>query len=727
MSIRDITFLRINYLRGPNIWTYRPVIEAWVDIGAFEQLPTNKLPGFTDRLIALLPGLHVHRCGVGEPGGFILRLREGTWMGHVMEHVAIELQNLVGSKVGFGKARQTAEGSGIYKVVVRARDERLGRAAITAARDVVLAMANENEFDLTEPLAVMRDIVDRYCLGPSTACIVDAAAERSIPAIRLNDGNLVQLGYGYAQRRIWTAETDRTSAIAEGISRDKDLTKSLLSSCGVPIPDGRIVSNAADAWDAAENIGLPVVIKPVDGNHGRGVSLELMSKEEVAAAFALADQEGSEVIVERFIRGDEHRLLMVGGKLVAAGRGEHLYIVADGRSSVRQLIDDQINSDPRRGAEEEFPLDVITLEREDATTLLLQRQGLAPDSVPKAGRRILIQRNGNVAFDCTDEVCAEVVRTAALAARIVGLDICGIDVVAEDISKPLDVQGGAIVEVNAGPGLLMHLKPASGKPQPVGEAIVNHLFAAGDGERIPVVGVTGERGATQISHLIAWILHLAGRHVGLACGDGKFLDRRRVSARNAVDFEAGESLLMNRTVQAVVIQSNARGILSDGLPYDRCHVGVVTNVAGGEALDEFYITNDDQARNVVRSQVDVVLPEGAAVLNAADALAVSLADLCDGGVILYAEDGNLPAIVAHRAAGRQAVFAQDGLVILAEGMNQIALRRCETLVSGDLPTMENALAAAAAAWALHITPELIGAGIETYRESVAGTPADSSN
>jgi cyanophycin synthetase len=720
MSIRDITFLRINYLRGPNIWTYRPVIEAWVDIGAFEQLPTNKLPGFTDRLIALLPGLHEHRCGVGEPGGFILRLRDGTWLGHVMEHVAIELQNLAGSKVGFGKARQTTEGSGIYKVAVRTRDERLGRTAITAAREVVLAMANDTEFDLAATLAVLRDIVDRNCLGPSTACIVEAAADRRIPSIRLNDGNLVQLGYGREQRRIWTAETDRTSAIAEGISRDKDLTKSLLSSCGVPIPEGRIVSNAADAWEAAEDIGLPVVVKPVDGNHGRGVSLELMSKEEVEAAFVLADQEGSDVIVERFIRGDEHRLLMVGGKLVAAGRGEHLYIIADGKSTVRQLIDDQINSDPRRGAEEEFPLDVITLEREDATTLLLQRQGLAADSVPKAGKRILIQRNGNVAFDCTDEVCAEVAETAALAARIVGLDIAGIDVVAEDISKPFEAQGGAIVEVNAGPSLLMHLKPATGKPRPAGEAIVNHLFSATDSGRVPVVGVTGERGATQISHLIAWILHLAGRHVGLACGEGKFLDRRQVSARNAVNFDEGQSLLMNRTVQAVVIQSNARGILSDGLPYDRCDVGVVTNVAGGEALDEFYITNDDQAYNVVRSQVDVVLPEGAAVLNATDTLAVSMAELSDGDVILYAEDGNLPAIAKHRAAGRRAVFAQDGLVILAEGMNQTALRRSNELASGDTPTLENALAAAAAAWALHVTPELIGAGIETYRESVAG-------
>jgi cyanophycin synthetase len=719
MNQRDLTFLRVNYLRGPNIWTYRPVIEAWVDIGEFEQFPSNTLPGFNDRLIAMLPALDKHRCGVGEPGGFILRLREGTWLGHVLEHVTIELQNLAGSQVGFGKARQTAEGSGIYKVAVRTRDERVGRAAIAAGRELILAAVDDRPFDMVKTVAELRDLVDRHCLGPSTACIVDAAGERKIPSIRLNDGNLVQLGYGVKQRRIWTAETDRTSAIAEGISRDKDLTKSLLASCGVPVPGGQIVKSAAEAWEAAEDIGLPVVVKPVDGNHGRGVSLELISREEVEAAFALADQEGSDVIVESFIKGNEHRLLVVGGKVVAAAHGEIAAVTGDGRSTVLELIDAQINSDPRRGLTEDFPLNRVIVSEDPAVGLELQRQGYTPESVPTAGTRVLIQRNGNVASDCTDQVCPEVEAIAALAARVVGLDIAGVDVVAEDISRSLESQGGAIVEVNAGPGLLMHLKPASGKPRPVGEAIAGELFPVGETGRIPVVGISGLRGTTQIARLTAWIAQLAGRHVGLACADGLFVEQRCIGKRDSIGFEGAQSILMNRKVDTVVIQSEARGILSDGLSYDRCHVGVVTDVSGAADLGEFYLTDDDQVFNVLRTQVDVVLPDGMAVLNAADARVVEMAELCDGGVIFYAEDGASPVIAEHRTSGGRAVFARDDRIVLATGASETLLRALTKQAPGSPHVLENLLAAAAAAWALGIVPELIGAGIQTFEDSLA--------
>ena len=321
MLFRSIEILRILSLRGPNMWTYRPVLEVWIDIGELEDYPSNLLPGFYERLSTWLPSLIEHRCSYEEHGGFLRRVQEGTWPGHILEHVTLELQNLAGMPGGFGKAREMSQ-RGVYKVIVRAWHEQVTHAALHAARDLVMAAIEDRPFDTAQVIADLRDMVDSLCLGPSTACIVDAADDRDIPYIRLNDGNLVQLGYGAAQHRIWTAETDRTSAIAEGISRDKDLTKTLLEACGVPIPEGRLVQSAADAWEAAEDIGLPVVVKPYDGNHGRGVFTNLTTREEVESAYTIAIDEGSGVIVERFVLGNEHRLLVVGGKVVAAARGE---------------------------------------------------------------------------------------------------------------------------------------------------------------------------------------------------------------------------------------------------------------------------------------------------------------------------------------------------------------------------------------------------------------------
>jgi cyanophycin synthetase len=339
-------------------------------------------------------------------------------------------------------------------------------------RELIMAAMEDRPYDVAAAVEELTEMVDSLCLGPSTASIVDAADDRDIPAIRLlEDGNLVQIGYGAAMRRIWTAETDRTSAIAEGISRDKDLTKSLLSSCGVPVPEGREVDSPEDAWDAAQDIGLPVVVKPVDGNHGRGVFIDLKSREEVEKAYAVAVDEGSGVLVERSIPGTEHRLLVIGGKMVAANRGDMIKVMGDGKSTVRELIELQINCDPRRGPTENHPLSVIRIDT--AARIELERQGLSGDSVPAAGKEVLIQRNANHEFDCTDEVHPETAHLVSLAARIVGLDIAGVDLVAEDISRPLEAQGGAIVEVNAGPSLLMHLKPGVGKSRPVGKAVVD--------------------------------------------------------------------------------------------------------------------------------------------------------------------------------------------------------------------------------------------------------------
>ena len=360
MTKNNIQFLRVTHLGGPNIWTYRPVIEAWVDIGTLEDSPSNTIPGFYERLSHLLPGLMEHRCGIGERGGFLQRLREGTWAGHILEHVAIELQNLAGMATGFGKARETSV-RGVYKVVFRTRQEQVGRAALQAARDLVTAAIEDDPFDVAASVAQLRSLCDTLCLGPSTQNIVEAATERGIPHIRLNEGNLVQLGYGARQHRIWTAETDRTSAISENIASDKQLTKTLLQACGVPVPAGEEVNSPQAAWDVAQEIGLPVTVKPTDANHGRGVFTDLSTREEVERAYQAADQEGNGVLVESFIRGEAHRLLVVGNRMVAATRGKMQTVVGDGHSTVLQLIASKINSDPRCGVEEDFPLESLIL------------------------------------------------------------------------------------------------------------------------------------------------------------------------------------------------------------------------------------------------------------------------------------------------------------------------------------------------------------------------------
>lgn len=712
---KDIKILRVTHLRGPNIWTYRPVIETWLDIGELEECPSNTLPGFNERLTAWLPGLIEHRCGVGERGGFLERLRDGTWAGHILEHVVLELQNMAGMKTGFGKTRSTGD-HGIYKMAFRTRDEVVGRAALQAGHALLMAAINDTPFDMKATVAKLTELVDRYCLGPSTANIVDAATERRVPSIRLTEGNLVQLGHGAAQRRIWTAETDRTSAIGESIASDKDLTKTLLASCGVPVPEGSVVRSADDAWEESEDIGLPVVVKPVDGNHGRGVTLNLMNEADVKAAYAIAAEAGdsSAVLVERYVPGNEHRVLVVGSKVVAAAKGESLFVTGDGKSTVVELCNSQINTDPRRGESEEHPLGLVN-PTDHEIRLDLQRQGLTPDSIPQDGQKVLIQPNGNVADDVTDEVHPDVAYVAALAARVVGLDIAGIDLVCEDISRPLAEQRGAIIEVNASPGLLAHIKPATGKPREVGKAIVEHLFADGEvSGRIPLVGVTGTEGASLVASLVGTVLHQSGKHVGVANRKGLFLDQRRVTGADCTRFDAAQRLLINRNVQAAVFESNARAILTEGLPYDRCLVGVVTDMGQVGAVEDLYVRDQDALFNVVRSQVDVVLSEGAAVLNAADPQVVKLAELSDGGVIFYALDEQNEVLQQHRAAGGRVAFVRDQHIVLGQGSEDAPLLGLAKLKASVAAHPEAVLAAAAASWALDVPTDLICAGLRSF-------------
>jgi cyanophycin synthetase len=733
--IVDIKLLRVTHLRGPNIWTYRPALETWLDLGELEDLPSHLIPGLNDRLVEWLPALVEHHCGVGERGGFLERLQSGTWAGHVLEHVVIELLNLAGMPTGFGQTRSTST-RGVYRMVFRARDERVARTALDEGHRLLMCAINDQAFDVSAAVDRVREKIDACYFGPSTASIVGAATERGIPHIRLNGGNLVQLGHGARQRRIWTAETENTSAIAEGIASDKDLTKTLLKACGVPVPEGQIAANAEEAWEAAQDIGVPVVVKPSDGNHGRGVTLDLSTRADIEAAFAVAERHGSEVIVERFIPGQEHRLLVVGGKVVAAARGETAWVTGDGRCTVAELIDLQINCDPRRGLTEDHPLGRIDLSEDEAVRLDLQRQGLVGTDVPAEGRRVLIQRNGNVSIDCTDDVHPEVAHQVSLAARVIGLDVAGVDVVAEDIGKPLHLQGGAVVEVNAGPGLLMHLKPAEGMPRPVGRAIVDHLFPDDDNGRIDIVGIAGSSGTHTMARLVAWLLHLSGRKVGLACRDGLFLGSRQIDRSNGARWDAAHRLLHNRTVDAVVVENGAVSVLSDGLAYDRCRVGVVTDLvlqpSEASALAAHDIQDADQLRRVFRTQVDVVLPNGVAVLNAADPRIAEMASLCDGEVILYARDGQNAALETHRQAGGRTAFVRDGWAVLGTPHGESACanlahaaRRFAPGAAALLPAepVDVLLAAVAAAWALGISPELMAAGIETFPIALAADPA----
>lgn len=721
---RNIEILGVTSLRGPNMWTYGPVLECLIDIGALEDFPSDRIPGFPERLAAWMPSLVEHRCSYDERGGFLRRLAEGTWPGHVLEHVVLELQTLAGMPGGFGRTRETPA-RGVYKMVVTSWHDDVTLAAVEMARDLVLAAMDGSSYDVAAAVARVRRMSDSLCLGPSTAAIAAGAEERKIPAIRLNDGNLVQLGYGSRQRRIWTAETDRTSAIGESISRDKNLTKQLLESCGVPVPQGRAVDSPEDAWDAALEVGLPVVVKPQDGNHGRGVFLGLATQAEIEKAYAVAQDEGSGVLVEQFIRGSEHRLLVVGDRMVAASRGDIAYVTGDGRSTVEALIESQLNSDPRRGATEDHPLNFVRIDA--AARLELSHQGLEPHSAPSAGTRVLIQRNGNMAMDVTDEVHPDVARTVVLAARMVGLDIAGIDLVAEDIGRPLAEQNGAIVEVNAGPGLQFHLRPANGPGRPVGRAIVDHLFPAAEDGRIPVVGVAGSRDAAAVTLLIGHLLDLDGVAAGLACREGLYLRGRRIEASDATGWGYGRKLLMNRFLDAAVIESSARTLAAEGLAYDRCQVGIVMGIDAGDAMPERSIDTMEDLFKVFRTQIDVVLPGGTAVLNADDPAALEMAGLSDGRVVLIAASPDNPAIVRQRADGGCSASVRDGRITVSTGTTDVPIVHLSDVpyVQGPhmAPAVVRTLAAVAAAWSLGVPFETLRTGLETFDPAcVTGTP-----
>jgi cyanophycin synthetase len=708
MQIRKVLFLV-----GPNVWANYPVIEAWVDLGRFDTQPSNTLPGFTDRLTAWLPSLIEHRCSEGVRGGFFMRLRDGTWLGHVLEHVSLELQSLAHLPVGYGRTRETSE-RGVYRVVVECLEAGFGEACLRAGRELLMAAIEDRPFDVLGELRRLREISDRLCLGPSTQAIVTAAKARGIPSVRVSHGNLVQLGYGKSQHRIWAAETAKTCALAESIAQDKELTRQLLHSVGVPMPAGRTAASREDAWVAAEELGLPVVVKPQDANHGRGVSIRLEDRAAVEAAFDIASREGTGVVVERFIMGAQYRVLVVGGEAVAASGGDAEQVSADGIHSIEELVA-LANQDPRRGEESEAPLTPLVLD--EISLELLRRQGLDKTAVPAEGRAVVIHHNGDLTVDETERMHPEIAASCVIAAQTVGLDVAGIDLIAEDIGKPLEAQNGVIIEVNASPGLVMHLKPLVGKPRPVGEAIVSHLFPAGESGRVPLIAVSGTNGKTSVVSLVASMLSAQSRTVGQASSNGLLVGKRVLSAKDCADAASARRLLVNPFIDAMVIETSEMSVIREGLAFDRCEVAVVTNLGSGDHMAEQYVDDRDLVAKAIRAPVDVVLPEGCAVLAADDPDVAAMAEKCRGRVLYFARDGQAAVVREHLARGGQAVFVSDGAIVAAQGERTQRVLTIDQLRSPalGLPWMwlDNVLAAAGAGIALGLSPSAIRQGIET--------------
>jgi cyanophycin synthetase len=715
-------------LRGANVWARCPVMEVELALADLASVDESRLADCAARLCAWLPSRIGQSIGPDLPT--------------LLREVTLELQRLAGSLVQLGRVHPG--GKGFFRVVVEFEEEELGRACLETAREFILAALTERSVDVAAELCRLRDLANDVRLGPSTASIVRAALLRSIPVRRLNSSSLVQLGYGFCQRRICTAETDATSAIAEMIAQDKQLTRALLSAVGVPVPEGRPVADADDAWKAGQEIGLPVVVKPQYGNHGRGVATNLSTHEQIVNAYAAAREEGSSILVESYLPGDDYRLLVIGGRLVAAARREPAHVIGDGRSTIRELVA-EVNRDPRRSDGHATVLSFIKL---DAVGLaVLSEQGYTPDSVPPSGQRVLIRRNGNLstggtATDVTDRVHPETAARAVEAARAVGLDIAGVDVVAVDIGRSLEEQRGGVVEINAGPGLRMHLEPSAGKPRPVGEAIVSMLFAEGETGRIPLIAVTGVNGKTTTTRLIAHLLASEGckppdaknqgayapRSPGVAmtCTDGIYIDGRRIRGNDCSGPRSARAVLLNPNVRIAVLETARGGILRQGLGFDFCDVAVVTNIGDGDHLDAHGIATVEELARVKRVVVENVATDGVAVLNAADPLVAAMADHCPGRVIFFARDAEHPLVAAHRGRGERAIFVRAGQIVVAEGQREevvAALERVPLTHGGRIGfQVENVLAACAAVWSLNLPLDAIGAGLFSFHGDAQQVP-----
>ncbi|MGS1006687.1 cyanophycin synthetase [Achromobacter anxifer] len=707
---------RIRALRGPNLWSKNTAIEAIVSC-ADAECSIDHLPDFEARLRARLP-----QTGLLRPEGH----QGAVSIAHVLQIVALTMQAHAGCPVTFGRAASTIE-PGVFQVVVEYSEEEVGLLAMELAQVLVRAALDDTPFDLADALKRLRELDEDVRLGPSTGSIVNAATARNIPYRRLTQGSMVQFGWGSKQRRIQAAETDLTSAISESIAQDKDLTKMLLDSAGVPVPMGRSVTTAEEAWAAAQELGGPVVVKPRDGSQGRGVAVNIETRERVIQAFEVAEEISSEVIVERYIPGHDFRLLVVGGALVAASRRDPPQVTGDGVQTIRQLVD-QVNADPLRGDGHATSLTKIRFD--DIALATLKKQGFDADSVPPSGTLIFLRNNANLstggsATDVTDEVHPEMAARAVSAARMIGLDICGVDVVAESVLYPLEEQNGGVVEVNAAPGLRMHLNPSFGKGRAVGEAIIANMYADGNDGRIPVVAVAGTNGKTTTVRLTAHILGVAGNRVGMTNSDGVYVDNLRIDTGDCSGPRSARSVLMHPDVDAAVFETARGGILREGLAFDRCNVAIVTNIGMGDHLGLGYISTVEDLAVVKRVIVQHVHPTGTAVLNAADPIVADMASSCPGSITYFAEDRNHPVLATHRAQGLRCVYRDGDSIVTAQGAEEtryplasIPLTRNGTITF----QVENAMASIAAAWALGLDTDIIRRGLATFVNDAQTAP-----
>lgn len=723
MKIREITAMR-----GPNYWSVRrhKLIVMVLDLEEMEERPSNKVDGFSERIQTLFPGMHEHRCSIGAPGGFFQRIERGTWMGHIIEHIALEIQLLAGMKVGFGRTRGYGE-KGVYNVVFDYEEEAVGRFAAKAAFDICNALIEGTSYDLAADIQRMREIREAVRLGPSTGSIIHEAELRGIPWIRLNQHSLCQLGYGENQKRIRATITSETSSIGVELAGNKEETKYLLEQSEVPVPKGQIIRNESNLEDACKRVGFPLVVKPIDGNHGRGITVNIQSLEEALTAFHAAKKVSNSIIIERFITGVDYRLLVINHRFVAAALRTPAHVVGDGKSTVQELID-LVNSDPRRGYGHEKILTQITIN--DLTLGLIKAKGYSLDSVIPKDEMLILKDTANLSTGGTAEDVTDFVHPANIAmaeriSRIINLDICGIDIMTSDISKPLKETNGAVLEVNAGPGFRMHLAPAKGLPRNVAAPVIEKLFPKGSNGKIPIVAVTGTNGKTTTTRLIAHIMKMEGYRVGYTTTDGVYIQNRLLVQGDCTGPNSAEFVLKDPTVNFAVLECARGGLLRAGLGFKNCNVAVVTNIAP-DHLGLKGIHTVEQLAKVKGVVPETVLPDGHAILNADDDLVYEMRRGLQCNVALFSMNENNPRILALQRKGGITAVYENGYVTLCRGEWKMRVMKAHEIpitYGGKAEFMiQNVLPAIIAANIQGASIEDMKAGLSTFIPSPNQTP-----
>src|SRR5687768_931100 len=723
---------RVVYV-GPNLYAHFPVIRLDVDLGMLEDWPSARIGArFTDGLLLALPGLMQHGCSYGEPGGFVRRLTEGegTWMGHILEHVAIELQNIAGHPLTFGKTRSLGA-RGKYYVIYQYQQAEVGIEAGELARTLLYSLlpddlrpadALPDDFDFARERDEFIRYTQRHALGPSTAALVQAAEERRIPWMRLGTNSLIQLGQGRFQRRIQATITSRTSHIAVELASDKEETNRLLANLGLPVPHQRLVQSADAAVGAAERVGFPVVVKPYNANHGRGISIHLTDAEQVRLAFTAAREHSRSVIVESFVTGFDHRLLVVNGTLVAVSQRIPGHVVGDGTSTIEQLTD-RVNDDPRRGIGHEKVLTRLEFDRQ--AELLLQKMGYTRETVPAPGEKVFLRSTGNLstggtAIDMTDVIHPDNVEMAVRAVEAIGLDVGGVDFLTSDITRSYKEIGGAIVEVNAAPGFRMHMAPSEGKARDVASPVIDMLFPSGSPVRIPIAAVTGTNGKTTTARMLAHIHKLAGHHVGLTTTDGVYIDGQRAVAGDMTGPVATRMVLSDPFVDVAVLEVARGGLLRAGMGVRQVDVGAVLNVKA-DHLGRGGIETLEELSKVKRIIVEVA--KDTAVLNADDPLCLMMADHTDAKHVCYVTlNPGHELVREHIQAGGRGIVLEAGMtgqmITLYDHGAHIPLLPAHlipaTLEGRAVHNVQNAMFAAAMAFSMGLKLENIRHGLQTF-------------